>query len=95
MFEKIPLTKDNGKIATCGLYVGGMKQKEVQGLESLKISQLDEIIEKNIDNITEQKYLKFLYKKGERRMKDGKIKIYGTKKQKIEMIKPKNAFLRL
>lgn len=88
MFDEKSLKKHNGELATSGLYVGGMKQTEEQGLITLKGSEIDEIIEKNIDKITNKKDLKLLFKKDGERKKDkyGITKITGTKKRKIELI---------
>ncbi len=82
MFDLQPLTKDNGEIATSGLYVGGMKATEEQGLITLKGSQIDEIIENNIDKIVDEEDRKLLFgRNGSRR-----TKIKGTKVRKIELI---------
>jgi len=88
MFDEKPLTKTNGNLATTGLYVGGMKQTEEQGLITLKGSEINEIIEKNIEKITDKKDLKLLFKKDGERKKDkyGLPRITGTKKRKIELI---------
>ena len=88
LFDENPLTKNNGKLATTGLYVGGMKQTEEQGLITLKGSEINEIIEKNVDKITNKTDLKLLFRKDGTRKKDkyGIPKITGTKKRKIELI---------
>jgi superfamily II DNA or RNA helicase len=87
IFEEKQLIKNNGEVATCGMYVGGMKSTDDNSLNSWKISRLNELIEANINKVAD-KYKKFIFDKktGERRMKNGKIKIFGTKKQKIELI---------
>ena len=85
-FDKKMLIKDNGKQATTGLYVGGMKSTQEKGLEGLKPKQIDEIIESQIDKVPDEYKKLVYYKNGGRRMKDGKVKIAGTKKQKIELI---------
>jgi len=87
MFDRKPFKKNNGDYATAGMYVGGMKSNVVQGLESLKTNEIDEIIEKNIDKVIDKKFKKLLWdKNGNRKMKNGKIKVMGSRKQKIELI---------
>ncbi len=91
MFDKKKVVKNNGFLATTGMYVGGMKQKAECPLKRAKKSVINKIIEKNIDKVKDEKYLKLLFKNGIRRTdKDGNIKIFGTKKIKIEMIKEYN-----
>jgi len=91
MFESKPLKKDNKKLATAGMYVGGMKSNVAQGLDALKTNEIDELIEKNIDKVVDKKHKKLLWdKEGNRKMKDGKIKVMGSRKQKIELIEESN-----
>jgi len=82
MFDSQPLIKNDGELATCGLYVGGMKATEEQGLITLKGSEINKLIEDNIDKIVDKKDRKLLFKKDGTR----KTKITGTKKRKIELI---------
>jgi len=91
MFEAKPLKKDNKKLATAGMYVGGMKSNVAQGLDALKTNEIDEIIEKNIDKVVDKKHKKLLWdKEGNRKMKDGKVKVMGSRKQKIALIEESN-----